>query len=232
LTHKKLIDAAAACVLAARTGVLARLVASSDVGGQEIEAEFVKHVLERYSERHALGIQYLHELMLQEGAGLARAAAGSDEKGRKGAGGQGALPARYSKVLNMMIDGLMQQGAGKGETAAADAQRLLTKLLAEAPAIDGGAMASVSKLCDDESKVLRQVGMSCLRALIVHHQAWRAECLRRLLRYTVAKDESIRSPAIRLVANKLFGLSYLFERIQVCTQRKQRQCRSAGLGGM
>ena len=58
--------------------------------------------------------------------------------------------------------------------------------------------------------------MSCLRALIVHHQSSRAECLRRLLRYTVAKDESIRSPAIRLVANKLFGLSYLFERIQVC----------------
>ena len=62
--------------------------------------------------------------------------------------------------------------------------QLLTKLLAEAPAIDEGAMDSVSKLCDDENRLLRQVGMSCLRALIVHHQKWRSECLHRLLRYT------------------------------------------------
>ena len=50
-------------------------------------------------------------------------------------------------------------------------------------------MDTVSVLCDDENKLLRQVGMSCLRALIVNHQAWRTECLRRLLEYTVAKDE-------------------------------------------
>ena len=61
---------------------------------------------------------------------------------------------------------------------------------------------------------MRQVGMSCLRALIVHQQAWRTECLRRLLKCTVAKDEAIRSPAIRLVANKLFGLKYLTNQIR------------------
>jgi len=50
----------------ARTGIVSRLVAVSDVAGQELETEFVKHVLEKYSERHALAIQYLHELMVQE----------------------------------------------------------------------------------------------------------------------------------------------------------------------
>jgi symplekin len=56
--------------------------------------------------------------------------------------------------------------------------------------------------------------MSCLRALIQHHQAWRSEALGRLLKYTVAPDESMRSPAIRLVANKLFRLTYLSNHVE------------------
>ena len=49
------------------------------------------------------------------------------------------------------------QGCGEGENAAADAQKHLTKLLADAPAIDKEAMDKVSTLCDDENKLVRQV---------------------------------------------------------------------------
>ena len=102
--------------------MVARLVACSDVGGQELEAEFVKHVLERYHERHALGIQYLHELILQDATGQGRAAAGKEEKGAGGIARR--LPARYTKVLHMIIEGLIRQGSGGGESATSDAQRV------------------------------------------------------------------------------------------------------------
>ncbi len=49
--------------------------------------------------------------------------------------------------------------------------------------------------------------MSCLRATIVHHQAWRDQSLRKLLRYTIAKDDTIRSQVLSLSCLSLSLLS-------------------------
>lgn len=108
--------------MAARTPVVARLLALSDVGGQELEADFVKHVLERYSERHALVIQYLHELILQDGFAQGRGTAGKGAK--EGAQTARKLPARYAKVLHTILEGLIRRGSSGSETATSEAQRV------------------------------------------------------------------------------------------------------------
>ena len=198
---------------ASRTGVVARLMAASDIGGQDIESDLVAHVLAAYAQRHSLAIQYLHEVYMQDN--MAQARAPTAGKGKKEKGDKEVVPTRYTHVLHSLVDGLIKVAcSGEGEVGAADGQRHLIKLLSDVPVIDIGTMNRVTKLCDDENKQLRQAGMSCLRALIVHQNAWRLDCLSRLLKYTVAKDEGIRSPAIRLVANKLFGLSYLTQHIR------------------
>jgi len=150
------------------------------------------------------------------GAAVAKLPPGSSiEKGVKGAG-EGAgerppplLPERYKKVLLMLVEGLIKVACSEDETA-----KLLTRLLADAPGIDEATMRAVSALCDDEKKEVRQVGLLCLRALIQHHQAWRTVCLGRLLKYTVARDQGVRSLAIRQVTNKLFALTYLCKHIE------------------
>ena len=236
---------------AARTAVVARLVASSIVAttnapDEVLERELVTHVLENYGERHGLATEYLHHLLIQDtaqrprgaprhlphhaekekititakvekdDAGGAKVPAGSSiEKGAKGTG-EGAgerpsplLPERYKKVLLMLVEGLIKVPCSEEETA-----KLLTRLLADAPAIDEATMRAVSALCDDEKEEVRKVGLSCLRALIQHHQAWRRECLARLLKYTVARDQAVRLPAVRQIYNKLFALTYLCKHIE------------------
>ena len=51
----------------------------------------------------------------------ARAAAGA--KGKVAKVEKGQQPARYTKVLHMIVEGLVRQGSADTETAAADAQK-------------------------------------------------------------------------------------------------------------
>ncbi|KAJ1471599.1 hypothetical protein T484DRAFT_1843480, partial [Baffinella frigidus] len=76
------------------------------------------------------------------------------------------------------------------------------------------ATARCALLAQSAAATIDGGGLSCLRALIVHHPSWRDACLARLLGVCVAEDEAMRSPAIRLVANKLFTVPYVLESIQ------------------
>ncbi len=224
--------------------VASSIVGSTNAPDEVLERELVTHVLEKYAERHGLATEYLHQLLIQDTAqrprgtprhsqhhaerekititakvekddavgGAANLLAGSSIEGAgEGAGVRppALLPERYKKVLLMLVEGLIKAPCSEDDTA-----KLLTRLLADAPAIDEATMRAVSALCDDEKKEVRQVGLLCLRALIQHHQAWRTECLGRLLKYTVARDQGVRSLAIRQVTNKLFALTYLCKHIE------------------
>ncbi|EKX45654.1 hypothetical protein GUITHDRAFT_108531 [Guillardia theta CCMP2712] len=120
---------------------------------------------------------------------------------------------RYWKLLHAVIEGLLNHSDGANAQGAGET-RFLTKLLAEVPAIQEQTMSIVSALCDNDNVKLRQVGLSCLRALIINRPACRRECLQKLLAYTIWEDDSFRSTAIRLIANKLFSVSFLTADIQ------------------
>jgi hypothetical protein len=117
----------------ARTKVVAQLMASSDIGGEELEDALVQHLLQHYALRHPLAIQYLHQIIMQESMAQARAEPAASSKTKTNR-------ERYTLVLHRLVDGLMQQAAAREAESAADTQRLLTKLLADAPLIDDGTM--------------------------------------------------------------------------------------------
>jgi len=180
-----------------RNNVLAKLIAMGDVC-EGLEEEIVKYLLVAYAERHELAVQILHEVYLSEHASVA------ERKGPK---------ERYWRLLHAVIEGLLNHSEGENAQGGGET-RFLTKLLSEVPAIQDKTMTIVSSLCDNENVKLRQVGLSCLRALIINRPACRSECLQKLLGYTIWEDDSIRSTAIRLVANKLFSVSFLTADIQ------------------
>jgi len=97
---------------------------------------------------------------------------------------------RYRSVLKSLIDGLVTSGNG----------RFVTHVLADAPAVSDQTLGQVAALCADADKLQRQTGLSCLRALIVHHPARRDECLARLLAECVVEDDAARSPVPAPVA--------------------------------
>jgi hypothetical protein len=81
--------------------------------------------------------------------------------------------------------------------------RLLSRLVVEAPALTDGAIDVVVTHCRDAAR--SRLGLSTLRDIIIERPGPdRDRCLEVLLGFTTDEDDVLRGPAIRLVASKLF----------------------------
>jgi hypothetical protein len=81
--------------------------------------------------------------------------------------------------------------------------RLISRLIVEAPVVTDGAIAIVLSHARDAAR--SRLGLSTLRDIVIERPGFdRDRCLDILLGFTIDDDEVLRGPAIRLVASKLF----------------------------
>ncbi|PON68287.1 Symplekin/Pta [Parasponia andersonii] len=187
-----------------RLALLARLVAQMDAD-DEVVILVQKHVVVDYQEQKG------HELVLHVLYHLYSLTADLDSVGDT------SYPAAvYEKFLLAVATSLL------GLFPASD--KSYSKLLGEVPVLPDSALKLLGDLCladvtDQWGKDIRDVervtqGLGAVWSLILGRPRYRQACLDIALKCAVHAQDEIRAKAIRLVANKLYQLSYISENIE------------------
>ncbi|KAL6317735.1 hypothetical protein AAG906_030489 [Vitis piasezkii] len=186
-----------------RMALLARLVAQID-GDEDVVVMLQKHVLLDYQGQkgHELVLHilyHLHALMISDSVEHSSFAA-----------------VVYEKFLLAVVKSLLEKLPASDKS--------FSKLLGEVPLLPDSALKLLDDLCssdvtDQHGKVLRDrervtQGLGAVWSLILGRPLNRQACLNIALKCAVHSQDDIRTKAIRLVANKLYLLSYISENIQ------------------
>ncbi|KAL3691207.1 hypothetical protein R1sor_004858 [Riccia sorocarpa] len=203
LEGHKLISAAGGDGL--RIALLARLVAQSCEDEQAIEV-VRKHILADYQNHkgHELALHILYQLYAEE----------ASEEGTSSA--QSPTSQAYDKLLLSLAQGLRD--------TLPPSDKALSRLLAEVPILPMAALELLQGLCNPSAATkdgkepaagdrITQ-GLSALWSLILQRPPARETCLKMALQCAVHEVDDIRAKAIRLVANKLYPLSYVADGIE------------------
>ncbi|KAJ9674105.1 hypothetical protein PVL29_023574 [Vitis rotundifolia] len=186
-----------------RMALLARLVAQID-GDEDVVVMLQKHVLLDYQGQkgHELVLHilyHLHSLMISDSVEHSSFAA-----------------VVYEKFLLAVVNSLLEKLPASDKS--------FSKLLGEVPLLPDSALKLLDDLCssdvtDQHGKVIRDrervtQGLGAVWSLILGRPLNRQACLNIALKCAVHSQDDIRTKAIRLVANKLYLLSYISENIQ------------------
>ncbi|KAI4339782.1 hypothetical protein MLD38_024686 [Melastoma candidum] len=122
----------------------------------------------------------------------------------------------YEKFLLEVAESLLKQFPASDKS--------FTRLLCEAPVLPSALLKLLEDLCccdlsDSRDKVVRDAdrvtqGLGTVWNLILSRPQYRESCLDIALKCAVHSQDDVRAKAIRLVTNKLYGLSYASERIE------------------
>ncbi|XP_024026606.1 uncharacterized protein LOC21408219 isoform X2 [Morus notabilis] len=186
-----------------RLALLAGLVAQIDAD-DEVVVMLQKHVVVDYQEQKG------HELVLHVLYHLYSLTVPDSVENT-------SFPAvAYEKFLLAVATALL------GSFPASD--KSFSKLLGEVPILPDSALKLLGNLCyadviDQHGKDIRDVeritqGLGAVWSLILGRPRYRQACLDIALKCAVHLQDEIRAKAIRLVANKLYQLSYISENIE------------------
>jgi symplekin len=197
LENHKTIAAAGGADL--RIALLARLVAQS-YEDTELLKVLQKHVLADYQAHkgHELGLHVLYQLFADN------ACSDVDQPI--------STSAAYDQFLLSLAQGL------RDKISAGD--KSLSRLLGEVPVVPITTLKLVEELCNpaigaDSSKGEHvTAGLTALWSLILQRPPTRDTCLKMALKCTVHESDDTRAKAIRLVANKLYPLSFVAQSIE------------------
>ncbi|KAF8024715.1 hypothetical protein BT93_F1786 [Corymbia citriodora subsp. variegata] len=182
--------------------LIARLVAQSAADDDLVEM-LKSHILEDYQlqKGHELVLEVLYYLHSISGSDLAESS---------------AYAVTYEKFLLEMAESLLLKFPASDKS--------LSRLLGEAPVLPSSVLKLLDDLCNSDisdyhGKSLRDAdrvtqGLGAVWSLILGRSHYRQSCLDIALRCALHSQEEIRAKAIRLVANKLFQLSYVAETIE------------------
>ncbi|MCO5605257.1 hypothetical protein L7F22_059437 [Adiantum nelumboides] len=183
-----------------RFTLLARFLLGS-YPDNEVWDILLKHILADYQNHkgHDLVLHTLYHLF-------------ADLRLHKGESNGGAFtPFAYDKFFLSVAEGLRD--------TLPPTDKSLSKLLGEAPVLPMAALELLEGLCNPtikikeglEASVVERItqGLSAVWSLILLRPPVRSECLNIALKCTVHELEEVRTKAIRLVANKLYPLSYI-----------------------
>ncbi|XP_030455092.2 uncharacterized protein LOC115676348 [Syzygium oleosum] len=182
--------------------LIARLVAQS-AAADDLVGMLKNHILEDYQ------LQKGHELVLEVLYYL-HSISGSDSAESS------AYAVTYDKFLLEVAESLLLKFPASDKS--------LSRLLGEAPVLPSSVLKLLDDLCnsdiaDYQGKSLRDAdrvtqGLNAVWSLILGRPHYRQSCLDIALKCALHSQEEIRAKAIRLVANKLFQLSYVAETIE------------------
>ncbi|XP_062098821.1 uncharacterized protein LOC133804695 [Humulus lupulus] len=186
-----------------RLALLARLVAQMDAD-DEVVVMVQKHIVVDYQEQkgHELVLHILYHLY---------SLTALDSVGNI------SYPAAvYEKFLLAVATSLLDSFPASDKS--------FSKLLGEVPVLPNSALKLLGDLCyaditDQHGKDIRDVervtqGLGAVWSLILGRPLYRQACLDIALKCAVHLQDEIRAKAIRLVANKLYQLSYVVENIE------------------
>ncbi|CAK9233640.1 unnamed protein product [Sphagnum troendelagicum] len=182
-----------------RVALLARLVAQSCDDAEALEL-LQKHILADYQSHkgHEMALHVLYQLYTEQASNSSEIAV--------------STTAAYDQFLLSLARGL------RDTLPASD--KSLSRLLAEAPLLPLTSLKLLEDLCNPgavgevaTSDHITQ-GLSALWSLILQRPPTRDICLKMALKCTVHESDDVRVKAIRLVANKLYPLTYLAEMIE------------------
>ncbi|BBN13431.1 symplekin [Marchantia polymorpha subsp. ruderalis] len=189
-----------------RIALLARLVAQSCEDEQAVEV-VRKHILADYQNHkgHELALHVLYQLYAEQ----------ASEEGTSSASSS-PISLAYDKLLLSLAQGLRD--------TLPPADKALSRLLAEVPVLPMTALDLLQGLCNpalptkDGKEPLGgdriTQGLSAIWSLILQRPPARETCLKLALQCAVHEVDDIRAKAIRLVANKLYPLSYVADSIE------------------
>ncbi|KAH7422666.1 hypothetical protein KP509_12G019100 [Ceratopteris richardii] len=188
-----------------RFTLLARFLLESDPGDEAWDI-LLRHVLADYQNHRG------HELVLHT---LYHLFANRQSHGREIDDGCIKQTA-YDKFFLSVAEGLRD--------VMPPSDKSFSKLLGEAPVLPLAALQLLESLCNPTGKnkellegtVVERItqGLSAVWSLILLRPPVRSECLDIALKCTVHELEEVRTKAIRLVANKLFPLTYISQAIE------------------
>ncbi|KAM6544172.1 hypothetical protein CsatB_008619 [Cannabis sativa] len=186
-----------------RLALLARLVAQMDAD-DDVVVMVQKHIVVDYQEQkgHELVLHILYHLY---------SLTTLDSVGNT------SYPAAvYEKFLLAVATSLLDSFPASDKS--------FSKLLGEVPVLPDSALKLLGDLCyadvtDQHGKDIRDVervtqGLGAVWSLILGRPLYRQACLDIALKCAVHLQDEIRAKAIRLVANKLYQLSYVVENIE------------------
>ncbi|PKI51684.1 hypothetical protein CRG98_027924 [Punica granatum] len=184
-----------------RISLIARLVAQIDAD-DDLVVVLQRHILEDYQ------LQKGHELVLHILYHLHFLAASSDVPN--------SAEVIYEKFLLAVAKSLLDHFPPSDKS--------FSRLLGEAPLLPSSLLKLLDDICfsdvsDDRGKSLRDAdrvtqGLGSVWSLILGRPHYRQSCLDIALQCAIHRQEEIRAKAIRLVANKLYQLSYVSDIIE------------------
>jgi hypothetical protein len=122
-----------------------------------------------------------------------------NENGKKNRDGDGDGDGdRYATVLKWLVDGLAEQAA----MMTAPNDQCFIRLLLDAPMLTPAVLQTLDRFSQDPQTV--GLGLAALRDISLQRVQYRMQCLTILLHCTISPLEAIRTPAIKLVADKLY----------------------------
>ncbi|KAI5061409.1 hypothetical protein GOP47_0023914 [Adiantum capillus-veneris] len=179
-----------------RSGLLCRLVSQS-MGDDEAVTILQNFILADYQSHkgHELAMHMLYQLCTEK-------MYGEDD---------GVASEVYEKFLIAVAQGLRD--------TLPPADKSLSRLLSEAPVIPNGALKWLESICNpSESDPINGErifqALSAIWILILLRPPIRVDCLEIALKCAVHELDEVRTKAIRLVANKLYPLTYVSQRIE------------------
>jgi symplekin len=182
-----------------RVALLARLVTQSCDDVEALEA-LQKHILADYQSHkgHEVALHVLYQLYAEQASNSSEIAA--------------STTAAYDRFLLSVAQGLRD--------SLPSSDKSLSRLLGDAPLLPLTSLKLVEDLCNPEGggevptgdRITQ--GLSALWSLILQRPPTRGTCLKMALKCTVHESDDVRAKAIRLVANKLYPLTYVAQTIE------------------
>ncbi|KAH8955470.1 hypothetical protein BDL97_08G140600 [Sphagnum fallax] len=182
-----------------RVALLARLVTQSCDDVEALEA-LQKHILADYQSHkgHEVALHVLYQLYAEQASNSSEIAA--------------STTAAYDRFLLSVAQGLRD--------SLPSSDKSLSRLLGDAPLLPLTSLKLVEDLCNPEGggevptgdRITQ--GLSALWSLILQRPPTRGICLKMALKCTVHESDDVRAKAIRLVANKLYPLTYVAQTIE------------------
>ncbi|KAH9555778.1 hypothetical protein CY35_08G133900 [Sphagnum magellanicum] len=182
-----------------RVALLARLVTQSCDDVEALEA-LQKHILADYQSHkgHEVALHVLYQLYAEQASNSSEIAA--------------STTVAYDRFLLSVAQGLRD--------SLPSSDKSLSRLLGDAPLLPLTSLKLVEDLCNPEGggevptgdRITQ--GLSALWSLILQRPPTRGTCLKMALKCTVHESDDVRAKAIRLVANKLYPLTYVAQTIE------------------
>eukprot|EP01132_Coremiostelium_polycephalum_P002926 gene2926-3646_t len=181
------------------TSLLSRLLAIRSEQKEEIRNEYVDFIVEDFTARREFALQWLHnELYASREKLIPEMMVESDR--------DETIQDRYTQLLLKMVNKMLSKFDHK--------DKALCTFILEVPKITKELLDLINRILNDHSGEFISLGLTTLRDLVIWRPTVRSQCLDYLLNYSVHKDDSIRSPTIRLITNQLYSKPSLTETIQ------------------